>query len=97
MFAPKRSNWDPISCLIELLKLNNATAVPIPMLMPMIRKRALPLRRFKLAKAIVLIRIRCDYTAKVPNGGRPQVQLVLGARQPGFFKSSYFDFPDLRP
>jgi hypothetical protein len=58
MLAPKRSSCEPISSSIEPLKLSSATAVLIPIAMPTIKKIALPLRRFKLAKAIVLIRMK---------------------------------------
>src|SRR5262249_53690303 len=54
MFAPKRSSCEPISFLIEPLRLSRATAVPMPILMPTTRKAALPLRRFRFANAIVL-------------------------------------------
>ena len=43
--------------LIERLKLNSATTVPMPMAIPATRKAALPFRRFKLANAMLLIRM----------------------------------------
>jgi hypothetical protein len=42
---------------MELLKVSNATIVPTPMAMPRAKNMDLPFRRFRLAKASVLIRI----------------------------------------
>src|SRR5262249_18285470 len=62
MLAPNWSSCTPISSLIERLKLKSATAVPMPIAIPAIRKAAFPFRRLRFANAIVVI-LKYDYLA----------------------------------